>query len=451
MAPDPAAPILVVDDKSGQDAATAALTAKGFASVLVADNAPAAWKLLHQTPVKLVLCELALPQVTGIHLLRKIRSDSALSGLPVIIMSAVKDPRLISAAVSSGATDFLIKPFDPETLERKVAAAFTPRAPMPAKQKRLLDAGEKLIEQYRYDDAVKIYTTILKENPLLAEAYHGLSRIFKLRNDKAKHRAFLERAVLVYAQTEKFDEAEELNKELHKHYPEAGNPFKAAGEAHLAAGKPEAAARVLLKALDLTPDDPDLDIKLARAYQAAGQDEKCLGTILRVLKKEDASPQGREIYAALTGEDWDANPGSAAGRKRQADEEEYEKKGTVKFWTPDLLISARGRQNMPIVAMSPSSVTFSSLDQEFAVDEMVDFDIVRMDEGGMPHKELADLTAKVDKTSSQAVRVILDPKVKEKRKEEIMAIILAAQVRVKEEIKKMGNVKDFEVDMLFMK
>jgi two-component system chemotaxis response regulator CheY len=450
MAPDLSAPILVVDDKAGQEALVAALSAKGYTSILVAENAPAAWKLLHQSPVKLVICELVIPQITGIHLLRKIRADNTLGSLPVIIMSAAKDPRLISAAVSSGATDFLVKPFDSETLERKVAAAFTPRVPMPAGQKRLLDAGEKLIEQYRYDDAVKIFTKALKDDPLLAAAYHGLARIFKLKNDKAKHRAFLERAVQVYAQTDKYVEAEELLKELRKHYPDASNPFKAAGDAHMAAGKPEEAAQAFLKALDISPDDQDLDFKLAQAYQAAGQDEKSLGTVMRLLKKKDVSPEGRELYASLTGEDWDANPGSVAGKKRQVEEEEYEKKGTVKFWTPDLLIATKGRQNMPIVAMSPSSVTFSTLNQEFTAEEVIDFDIVRMDEGGMPHKELADLIAKVEKTSSSAVRVLLDPKVKEKRKEEIMALIVAAQVRVKEEIKKMGNVKDFEVDMLFM-
>lgn len=450
MAPDLSAPILVVDDKAGQEAAAAALKAKGFTTVLVADNAPAAWKLLHQVPVKLVLCELVMPQITGIHLLRKIRAENALASLPVIIMSAVKDPRLISAAVSSGATDFLIKPFDPDTLERKLASAFTPRAPMPAGQKKLLDAGEKLIEQYRYDDAVKIYSKALKDDPLLAAAYHGLARVFKLKNDKAKHKAFLERAVQVYAQTDKFDEAEELLKELRKHHPDAGNPFKAAGDAHMAAGKHEEAAKAFLKALEISPDDLNLDVLLARAYHAAGQEEKCLGTVMRVLKKKDAMPEAREIYASLTGEDWDVNPSSVAGKKRQADEEEYEKKGTVKFWTPDLLVSVRGRQNMPIVAMSPSTVTFSTLNQEFAADEKFHFDIVRLDEGGMPHKELEDIKAKVEKTSAQAVKAIFDPKVKEARKEEIMAIILAAQVRVKEEIKKMGNVKDFEVDMLFM-
>ncbi|MEW5772637.1 MAG: response regulator [Thermodesulfobacteriota bacterium] len=449
MAPDRSATILVVDDKAGQDAAAAILRAKGFTTLLVADNAPEAWKLLHQNQVKLVLCELVMPQITGIHLLRKIRADKALSGLPVILMSAVKDPRLISAAVSSGATDYLVKPFDPDTLERKVEAAFTPRAALPAGQKKLLDAGEKLIEQYRYDDAVKIYSKALKEDPMLAAAYHGLARVFKLKNDKVKHRAFLERAVQVYAQTDKFREAEDLLKDMRKHYPDAGNPFKAAGEAHLAAGKPDAAARALLKALELSPEDLDLDVKLARAYQAAGQDEQCLGTVMRALKKSDASPEAREIYAGLTGEDWDLNPASVAGKKRIAEEEEYEKKGTVKFWTPDLLISIRGRQNMPIVAMSPSTVTFSTLDQEFEVEESFSFDIVRLDEGGMPHKELEGLKAKVEKTSSQAVKALFDPKVKEKRKEEIMAIILAAQIRVKEELKKMGNVKDFEVDMLF--
>ncbi len=450
MAPDLSAPILVVDDKAGQDALLAALHATGYTTVLVAENAPAAWKLLHQSPVKLVICELVMPQITGIHLLRKIRADNALASLPVIIMSAAKDPRLISAAVSSGATDFMVKPFDQETLERKVAAAFTPRVPMPPGQKRLLDAGEKLIEQYRYDDAVKIFTKALKDDPLLAAAYHGLARIFKLKNDKAKHRAFLERAVQVYAQTEKFAEAEELFKDLRKHYPDAANPFKAAGEANLAAGKPQEAAQAFLKALDITPDDPDLDIKLAEAYKAAGDEEKSLGAVMKVLKRQDVSPEGRGIYAALTGEDWDANPGSLAGKKRQADEEEYEKKGTVKFWTPDLLVAVKGRQNMPIVAMSPSTATFSSLDQEFAADEVLDFDIVRLDESGQPNIELAGLRAKVEKTSASAVKVILDPQVKEKRKEEIMALILAAQVRVKEEIKKMGNVKDFEVDMLFM-
>lgn len=450
MTPDTSAPILVVDDQAGQETVAKALRDKGFSSVLLAEDAPAAWKILSQTPVRLVLCELVMPQVTGIHLLRKIRANPALAGVPVILMSQVKDPRLIAAAVNSGATDFLIKPFDADTLERKLAAAFTPRTVLPPAQKKLLDAGEKLIEQYRYDDAIKVFTSALKENPLLAAAYHGLARVFKLKNDKPKHRAFLERAAQVYAQTEKFSEAEELFKDLRKHYPDAGNPFKAAGAAHLAADKPAEAARALAKGLEITPDDLDMEVGLARALLKAGQDEKCLEVSLRVLKKQDDSPEAREVYSALTGEDWDRNPGSLAGKKRIAEEEEYEKKGTVKFWTPDLMIKIRGRQNMPIVAMSPSSVTFSILGQEFQVEEEFDFEIVRMDEGGMPQKELDGLKAKVEKASTQAARAILDPVVKEKRKEAIMAIILSAQLRVKEEIKKMGNVKDFEVDMLFI-
>jgi len=357
-----------------------------------------------------------------------------------------------------GADDFLLKPFDAATLEAKVKKALQgPEngSPIPPAEQKLLAAGEKLVEQYRYDDAVKIYSKVLKDNPLQGHAYQGLARVFKLRNDKEKHRIFLRKAVRIHALTGKWEEAEVLRKELAKHFPEAaaedGNPFAAAGWSHLEKGDGPAAAAAFARAAETEPGVLAHRSGLARALHVAGEDEKAMAAVVSVLLEKDDHEAGRELYTELAGESWNENPRSLAGALRAKAEEDFEKQGTVKFWTPDLMVGVKGRKrNMPIVAMSPSTVTFNLVQTEIAKGERIAFDILRMGEGDSSEMELGKLAGEITDASTQAARVTLDRELREERREEIMALITAAQARVKEQIRKAGDVRDFEVDMLFL-
>lgn len=58
---------------------------------------------------KLVLLDLLMPKMDGMEMLQKLKADSELRDIPVIILTNLSDYEKISEALSLGATDYLVK------------------------------------------------------------------------------------------------------------------------------------------------------------------------------------------------------------------------------------------------------------------------------------------------------------------------------------------------------
>ncbi len=113
------APILLVDDDSDcrmliRDAIVAS---KLRNTVYEASNAHQAWALLHRQPPfenalrpGLIYLDVEMPGVSGIELLRKIRSDASLADISVVMMTGVSDEKQMWAAAEAGANSYAIKP-----------------------------------------------------------------------------------------------------------------------------------------------------------------------------------------------------------------------------------------------------------------------------------------------------------------------------------------------------
>jgi chemosensory pili system protein ChpA (sensor histidine kinase/response regulator) len=100
--------ILVIDDNSdARVLASRVLRHLGEQAVCVASGAEAIEFLRHERP-KLVLLDLDMPEMDGLAVLRQIRGDLRLAGLPVIVLSAATEKELL-AAVAYGADDYLRK------------------------------------------------------------------------------------------------------------------------------------------------------------------------------------------------------------------------------------------------------------------------------------------------------------------------------------------------------
>lgn len=82
-----------------------------------------------ETPLAIFL-DLHLPGLSGIELLRKVREDSRLKSVPVIIMTGSSDPKDLSECTQLGVTAFLQKPVGISTFVRTVAPLF-PKAIVP--------------------------------------------------------------------------------------------------------------------------------------------------------------------------------------------------------------------------------------------------------------------------------------------------------------------------------
>jgi DNA-binding response OmpR family regulator len=93
-------------------------------------HAPDGWnaKRLTETaePPDLVLLDISLPSLSGLEVLRAIRTTPEWQWIPVIILSADNREETIAEATTLGATEYLKKPFSQERL-MKAVEVFLPR------------------------------------------------------------------------------------------------------------------------------------------------------------------------------------------------------------------------------------------------------------------------------------------------------------------------------------
>jgi DNA-binding response OmpR family regulator len=80
----------------------------------------AALERLRREPYDLVILDVMMPGLSGIDVLREMRSDKALKDVPVVVMSAWQSTQDIDAALAAGANGFLPKPFRVEELDTTV-------------------------------------------------------------------------------------------------------------------------------------------------------------------------------------------------------------------------------------------------------------------------------------------------------------------------------------------
>ena len=119
--------ILVVDDFSTMRRIVRNLLVElGFAGNLIqeADDGEAAIAMLKAQPFDMVVTDWNMPNMTGIDLLRAIRAEASLKGMPVLMVTAENNRDQIIAAAQAGVNGYIVKPFTAVTLEEKLTRIF---------------------------------------------------------------------------------------------------------------------------------------------------------------------------------------------------------------------------------------------------------------------------------------------------------------------------------------
>jgi len=81
-----------------------------------AANGLAAIEQLALGPVALMILDLNMPDMHGVDVLRFLRSHPSSRGVPVVVLTTRGDDASRDAAMTAGATQYLTKPFVPQTL-----------------------------------------------------------------------------------------------------------------------------------------------------------------------------------------------------------------------------------------------------------------------------------------------------------------------------------------------
>ncbi len=96
----------------------------GFNNVDEAEDGVNTLQKLRNDHFDFVVSDWNMPNMTGIDLLRNIRADENLKGLPVLMVTAEAKKENIIAAAQAGASGYVVKPFTAATLDEKLKKIF---------------------------------------------------------------------------------------------------------------------------------------------------------------------------------------------------------------------------------------------------------------------------------------------------------------------------------------
>lgn len=115
--------ILVVDDiEANRDLLVRRLRREGHATE-IATNGREALERLIEGGFDLMLLDIMMPEMNGYELLERMRADTDLCQVPVILISALDDTDSVIKGIELGAHDHLPKPFNPHILRARVDAS----------------------------------------------------------------------------------------------------------------------------------------------------------------------------------------------------------------------------------------------------------------------------------------------------------------------------------------
>jgi len=154
--------VLVVDDEaSNRELLEALLTSLGHDVDMAADGSAALAKL--DPSHDLVLLDVMMPGIDGFEVARRIRNESAVSDIPICMVTVLSGKEERLRAVEAGANDFIAKPID--KMELKVRTA-------------------SLLKTKEAQDTIKRYQAELEaQNCLLQENYEQLRKLGELKDE----------------------------------------------------------------------------------------------------------------------------------------------------------------------------------------------------------------------------------------------------------------------------
>jgi two-component system, OmpR family, phosphate regulon response regulator PhoB len=120
--------LLAEDDKQIADMISFKLTNSGHQIVRAQDGEQAV-KMVGRERPDLILLDAMMPGLSGFEVLRRLKGDSAVRSIPVIMVTAKGHERDVLTGLRGGAIDYIVKPFSLKELSARVELALRREPP----------------------------------------------------------------------------------------------------------------------------------------------------------------------------------------------------------------------------------------------------------------------------------------------------------------------------------
>jgi CheY-like chemotaxis protein len=117
----PATILVVDDDEWSRNLCLTILTQENYETMFAADGIKALNLLRkHKRKPNLILMDMMMPHMNGIETTRRIKSIERFSAIPIIMVTGNSDKNVVISCLMAGAADFVVKPFNRDTLLHKI-------------------------------------------------------------------------------------------------------------------------------------------------------------------------------------------------------------------------------------------------------------------------------------------------------------------------------------------
>lgn len=304
-----------------------------------------AWEFLRKRPYDLVICDINMPRLNGLDLLRRLRAMPQYQTTPFLMITGEVSEDIVAAAAESEVDAYLLKPFKISSLESRLRAIILHRyhpswgeslfrkatnllaeeQPLKAlevleklaqppfcKQAKVLNLmGECYLDLGDHDEAAACFLQSLELNPKYLKGYQNLAAVMESQGNLAAARGYLEEArklsplnperlyrlgklCLLQGVPQEARKYLEESWRIGLHVPD--NRRSEAAEAFLAAGLDQAAEELFLQAIDASPKNSHLYNRLGVSLRRQHKHQQALESYQKALKLD---PDNEKVHYNL--------------------------------------------------------------------------------------------------------------------------------------------------------
>ncbi|MBC7445062.1 MAG: response regulator [Polaromonas sp.] len=155
--------IVVIDDDAGIRLLVSQVLKKDGLQVMVAEDGAKGLALVREHKPDLVVSDVQMPLMDGFEVLDQMRNDPALAATAVILLTSLQDRSYVRLGMTTGADDYLTKPFAPQELREAVSAQLSKRGTAAAARAEVLDKAVRLaLDEQRHKIGALYETRMVK-------------------------------------------------------------------------------------------------------------------------------------------------------------------------------------------------------------------------------------------------------------------------------------------------
>ena len=260
---------MIVDDHDPiRKAMKRVLTKLGVKHIVECFDGSEALKALSEQTIDLILLDIYMRKVDGFKVLESVRNRSIRSDIPIVVVTGESTKESIVKASDLGADDYIIKPFQVDSMVSKVQQVlnnfFSPPPLLSA-----LRRADRLTISKNYDEALGAYQEALDIEPESMRAKHSIAVVQDFRGKSEEAIRLLEKNI---------DEA-----------PSYYKNFQTLANIHLKNEQYAKAISALKKELDLNPKQASRQIQMAKLLVRQGDPLTAIEHYRAALKEEPKS------------------------------------------------------------------------------------------------------------------------------------------------------------------